>query len=259
MKKKLGLLLVLAIALTAVLTACGPKAKTEVTAWGYVHGGYVASATVKVDSSKTSGYSTEFHEYYLPQNWANWQPVGSPAGTANVRAPKVMIGEEVWDLDATNGTAANGFYKKDGKWLGNYVRDPKNAAWYGEQILAGKFWVLDASGNKVDDTTISTFNVKPLDATTALGKIDSLDKSKNGYWPGSATSPSGTNWNVQIGGLLARYCNDHGFEYRPKDITSAPGGGVSVVVNGYTITGATAVDSLDYLMLAQSAYRVLIG
>lgn len=258
--KKLAITLVavvLCVAMVFTFAAC-QKEVTTATAYGYVHGGYAGTATVSKDSATASGYKTEFNEYYLPSNWAN----ASIDGAETARAEKVMVGTRTWTT--TGGTSANGYYMtEDNVSVRDFIKNPVNAEWYVKEVIAGNFWILDASGNKIDDAKVSTFNVAFGGVT--LNKTDSINKVKNGYWANGATTPAETTWNKQFNQNLAGWLNANGFAFSMKDITSENangftiGGGNQLKINGNVVSGVTAVDARDYLVIAYTAYSKLVS
>lgn len=261
MKKLVTTLVAIALCVALVFSFVACQNETSATAYGYVHGGYAATATVSKDDTTDSGYKTTFNEYYLPSNWANAKIDG--AETAS-RQEKIMVGDRIWTIGTTKFDTDNGFYVTENSInVREFIKDPVNAEWYVKQVIAGKFWVLDADGNKVDDAKVSTFNVTFGGVT--LNKTDSLNKAKNGYWPAGATTPEETNWNKQINQGLAGWLDMYGYAFSMKDVKSSNpngftiGGGYNLIIGDRAVSGVTAVDSRDYLVLAFVAYTKLVA
>ena len=275
MKKRLVIVLMIAMMALVVFVTCGPKTISgDATAYGLVHVHYVGKVDVEVEKGIIK--SIVFDEMELPYSWAavtrtNKGTDDAPSYVYKIQdteiaetdfanqgnaffAKKIKIGNEI--LTLMGNTPTRGLYSNkningtDG--IETWVRFDSNAKWYWEQMAAGNFEVLreDDSAYVIDWTrTTPVVNTKG----------NRWQKSKNGYgavWGGlDADKTAGRGWadnmNAMAEYLIGQDPNHIGIQRK----------GTIKAFNGNEVwefdgsTGATLISMSDYFDIAAHAFN----
>jgi hypothetical protein len=162
------------------------------------------------------------------------------AQVTTIYAQRVKIGNKIFTIEVTGAEWAQTFkFTSTGiADIDAWVADEDNAQWYVEQIEAGAYGFVNASG-----APITSFALADASANVAMTKSDS------GYW--TVASP-GLGWTGNMDAIVDLLVGST-MDFDPSDFTKAT---VTPLVwgNGEVTTGATVTDFKDYLSLALRAY-----
>ena len=276
MKKILGLsTLALAGVLAFTGCSCGKDETVTATSYGLVHKTYLGVATVT--HTGTDVTEVVFDEVMLPNTWAtidNGAPkkMGAKVGSLTTAAVEadlsgtavkyIKIGNRVFEAfgtttlggttvtDYRTGTFSNGTFTRDGATstdskidsLYSYIQTEVGAKWYHDEMKAGNYELLNATGTS-------------LGLTYEGGKAAAATKSTNGY--GSAKFVWADQMKTMADYLVENDNLDTLDVYAFTKTYEDTEAGKKYFATSDTdvVTGATLTDFYDYMNLAQAAYR----
>lgn len=270
-KKIINILSVLMIVFFLSLVGCkktpeNTNPDAEGTAYGIVHNGYVGMAKVRIKDNKV--VDVEYDEAFLPHTWANVNYEMKEGETLpedilmytnnNVNkyyAKYLSIDGKLFtgtvregDLVLDNNTYSNQTIKYSSDTIPDLFaylyNSDENCKWYYEAVKAGKVFISDKDGKKLETYT----------STNTYGWL----KSEGKYWNDKETYPLGWKGNLNA---LKDYLM--GKELTSLDKTKFEKSSEGVEKDGYTyyywtidgvVTGVTMVDVYQYYTLAARAY-----
>ena len=230
---------------------------------------YLARALVTIEDGKAVSY--EFEEIHLPNYWATYtQEEAQQAGEEEVIAIEgsrgttwyarhvvIGTGDEAIHLtaqdqpkEAANGSSYLVYGNQDIDDFSEYVADDDHAAWYYEQILAGNYWIEDASGNLKEDLATYSYT---RDDGVVLDKAQSRCKTQIMHWTaegsgiGTEMGANGWSGNLTIlGDTLLQ------LQFPQGEVTKNQ---ENQVVIADTVTTATIEEYQGYVQMFYDAYN----